>query len=303
MSCYRPLEAYRNPLTGEVWIGGNATKSGRFMELPCGRCIGCKLDRARAWSVRIQHEAQLYDSNWFVTWTYRNEDLPGSLSLEYDDFRGMMKRLRERCRGASPGPKGNYPLRFFCAGEYGSLRKRPHFHSIMFNLRTGDEKPLGNGSFSSKLLEDVWQKGNVQLDVVTDQSASYVSGYALKKVYGRNTEYEDVVNLSTGEVTRRRKEFVVMSRKPGIGAWWYERFAADLFPGDQAVVVGRRSKVPGYYWRRYRTEGDPAGVAEVECTRFWRAENMRAESGVERRAVREEVAQRQVDFFNERADL
>lgn len=291
-------------MSGEVWVGSDPTRSGRFLELPCGRCIGCKLDRARAWSVRIVHEAQLYDANWFATFTYDDEHLPKSLGLEYRDFQLMLKRLRKKVRGAAPGPKGNYPLRFFCAGEYGSKRKRPHYHAILFNTRFGDEKSYMNGSYYSSTLEKLWGLGHVQLDAVTPASASYVSGYALKKVYGTTEAYEDVVSRKTGEVTSRRKEFVTMSRRPGLAAWWYERYRGDLFPVDAAVEHGgKRSKVPRYYWDRFRGEGDPVVIEELLERRYERAQEQIGESSPERRAVREEYSERMLEVFAEREDL
>lgn len=301
MSCYRPLRAHRS-VAGEVWIGYDPTRDGRAFEVPCGRCIGCKLDRARAWSVRITHEAQLYDSNWFATLTYRDEDLPESRSLEYRHFQLFMKRLRKKLRGDVEGPEGNYPLRFFCAGEYGGRTGRPHFHAILFNLRLGDEVRYQNGTSRSRVIEDLWSLGDVQLDAVNQRTAAYVAGYSLKKVHGQaaREHYEDVVDLRTGELTGRRPEFVVMSRRPGIGAWWYRRYAGDLFPEDHAIVDGKRWKVPTYYWRRFREEADPIVVEALEHRRFLRAQEQIEESSVERRAVREEVAERRQEFFAER---
>jgi len=303
VSCLSPLAANRCPETGAVWIGSDPTRSGRPLQVPCGKCIGCRLDRARAWSVRIVHEAKLYRSNWFATFTYRDEDLPKSCSLEYPDFQAMMKRLRERVSGDEAGPKGGHPLRFFVAGEYGSARLRPHFHAVLFNLRTGDETRLQNESFRSSLLEEVWRKGTVDLRPVTPQRASYVSGYALKKVRSRGTHYEDVVDTSTGELLSRRKEFVEMSRRPGIGAWFYEKFAGDLFPVDYAVVEGKRNKVPRYYWEKFRLLGDPADVERIEEARVDRAELRRDDSTPERRLVRAEYLERMVAASESRLDL
>lgn len=301
MSCYHPLRAHRS-IGGEVWIGYDPTRDGRAFEVPCGRCIGCKLDRARAWSVRITHEAQLYDRNWFATFTYSDEALPASRSLEYRDFQLFMKRLRKKLRGDVGGPEGGYPLRFFCAGEYGGRTGRPHYHAVLFNTRFGDEVRLQNGRSSSRIVEELWSHGNVVLDSVNQSTAAYVAGYSLKKVYGPRARehYEDVVNLRTGELTSRRPEFVTMSRRPGIGAWWYQRFAGDLFPVDHAVVDGKRWKVPNYYWYRFRDEAEPSLVEELQERRFERAAEQIAESTPERRSVREEVAVRRQAMFSER---
>lgn len=301
MSCYRPLKAHYRP--GAVpKLGTDPHGDARVMEWPCGRCIGCKLDHARMWSIRITHEAQLYDSNLFLTLTYDQEHLPPSLGLEYDDYRGFMKRLRARLRGVSEGPDGRRPIRFFVAGEYGGRTGRPHWHAILFNVAFPDSEKFQNGTLRSQLCEDLWQRGNVVIGAVNSRSAAYVAGYTLKKARGRRGEdyYEDTVNPVTGEIGRRRREFVVMSRKPGIGAWWYARFGADLFPVDHAVMEGRQHKVPRYYWERYKLEADGAKVDELQHKRYLRAMEHRCDSTPERRAVREEVAEARSKMFGER---
>lgn len=302
MSCYRPLEAYRSVPGGEVWIGPDPTRSGRALQLPCGRCVGCRLDRARAWSVRIVHESKLYEWNWFVTLTYRDEDLPKSRSLEYPHFQGMLKRLRARVDGDREGPGGRKPLRFFVAGEYGPRTLRPHFHAVLFNLRLPDARVMHNGSYSSKLLEEVWNRGSVDVQNLTQERASYVSGYALKKLRGRGRYYEDVVDGSTGEIFPRRKEFIEMSRRPGIGRWFYDRYGSDLFPLDFAIVDGKRNKVPRYYWEMFRRSADGGLVEQLEEARFERASLRRDESTPERLALREEYSEAMLGR-SERMDL
>lgn len=290
MSCLKPLEAYRDR-HGLVKIGRGGSFAVEDFYVSCGRCTGCKMDRARSWAIRISHEASLYDVSRFATFTYSDKYVPASGSLEYGDFQRFMKRLRKRLKGASPGPEGNYPLRFFCAGEYGSKRKRPHFHAIMFNLRMPDERLYENGSYHSELLESLWMKGTVRLDPVNARTAAYVAGYSLKKVYGsRARNHYDVVSLETGEVVQeRRAEFVAMSLKPGIGAWWYRRFRADMFPGDFAVMDGKKWKTPRYYWEKFKGDGDPLVVEELAYERYLRAQFRREDETPERRAVRLEV--------------
>lgn len=274
----------------------------RFMELPCGRCIGCKLDRARSWAIRITHEAQLYDSNLFLTLTYSEQCIPRNFSLEYADFSGFMKRLRRRLSGVTRLPDGRLPIRFFCCGEYGGQTKRPHYHAILFNARFPDMVGLANGTFRSNLCEELWQKGNVVIGSVNGRSAAYVAGYTLKKVHGRAAaeHYEDVVDIGTGELISRRPEFVVMSRRPGIGAGWYEKFGSDVFPGDKAVHDGKVHKVPRYYFEKFKRVGDAGVVESILEERYRRASEKPEESTPERRAVREEVALRRSEMFGGR---
>lgn len=304
MSCFRPLAAYSYAEGGKrvVKLLGNsvAPTSGGVIELPCGKCVGCRLERARAWSIRIGHEAQCWDSNLFVTFDYSPEHLR-SWSLYYPDFQGFMRRLRKKYGGVSVSPRGGRPLRFFVAGEYGEQYGRPHWHAILFNLHLPDEEEYKNGTFRSTNLERLWGMGNCVIGRVTPQSAAYVAGYTQSKAYGRPEAYEDLVDSGTGEVGSRRPEFCVMSRDPGIGAFWYDRFSGDLFPHDSAVQDGKEFKVPRYYVERLKREF-PLKGEEVAYGRYLRAKEVDPlESSEERRAVREEVAQARVSLFSERS--
>lgn len=313
MACFRPMVAHRDRVTGETALGYRLADTGDCLSLPCGRCVGCKLERASAWATRITHEASLYDSNLFVTLDYRPDALPASRSLEYEDFQRFMKRLRRRYRGVS-APRvegvefkaGFRPIRFFASGEYGDRFKRPHWHAILFNLVLPDAERYQNGTLRSEELEAIWGKGRCVIGEVTPASAAYVAGYTIKKAHGaaaRAAAY-DVVDERTGEVLfERRPEFCVMSRRPGIGAWWYDRFHRDLFPGggeSRAVVEGQERKVPRYYINRL-IERDPLSAEEVAYVRFQRAlEVPLEESSPQRLQVREEVARARQEFFSQR---
>jgi len=297
VSCYSPLKAFKTP-AGEVRIG-IAPGDCYSLELPCGRCVGCKQDRARAWSIRITHEASLYDANRYVTLTYAPEAMPASLSLEYEHFQGFMKRLRRRVSGVTALPDGGRPIRFFCAGEYGEQLRRPHWHAILFNMRFPDEVPYQAGKymkFRSVIAEELWALGFVDIGTVTPASAAYVAGYCLEKKYGASAadHYEDVVNVETGELSSRRREFARMSLRPGIGALWYQRFKGDLFPADHAVQDGKAYKVPRYYLQLLERTADPTLVEEIKYRRFLKAAEQPEESTPERRAVRCELAERKL---------
>jgi len=293
VSCFHPLQAFRTP-GGDVCIGAVVPGDCWKLELPCGRCIGCKQDRARAWMLRIQHEAQLYDSNVFVTLTYSDSTLPASRSLEYPHFQGFMKRLRYHLEGVSALPDGSKPIRFFVAGEYGDANLRPHWHAILFNCRFPDTRQMLHGKLVSAQLEELWGLGFADLGAFTPARAAYVAGYTRKKVHGSRAadHYEDVVNVRTGELSSRRPEFAQMSRAPGIGALWFQRFAGDLFPRDRAVADGKEWKVPRFYLERWKRTADPALVEEILHARYLKAQESREENTPERRAVREELALR-----------
>jgi len=308
MSCYRPLPAYQDAAGDAPRVGYWAGEQGRKLELPCGHCTGCRLDRRSEWATRCVHECQLYDRNLFVSMDYAPEHLPLSLSLEYKDMQGWLRRVRKDMRGVSAGPNGKYPIRFFLSGEYGPQTKRPHWHVILFNAWFLDSQQLWNGTWRSTQAEKLWPYGRVVIGEVNAASIAYVAGYTTDKFYGRDAadHYEDVVNVSTGAITARRPELVSMSRRPGIGCWWYERFSSDLFgrvgsAHDLAIREGKKRKVPLYYYRKFQSDGDPNSVEEVREARIARAAEVDlSESSVERRAAREEAAFRKMRTMQRR---
>lgn len=81
MSCFHPQNAVVlgiDPQTGKKalkFFGDDVTGSIRFpskeiIQLPCGQCIGCRIDRSRQWANRCMLELQYHDSAYFVTLTY-----------------------------------------------------------------------------------------------------------------------------------------------------------------------------------------------------------------------------------------
>lgn len=288
MSCYRPMSAYRTP-EGEVKLGV-APGDCEPLRLPCGRCTGCIWSRRRAWQLRLMHEAMGHTESVVATLTYSDEHVPSSLSLEYSDFQGFMKRLRKARLDWRAGREGSRAIRFFVAGEYGGDTKRPHFHAVLFNCWFPDQVRRGRYMYSDK-ADALWARGRVVLDSVTPASAGYVAGYAGKKKFGKRGKdyYEDVVDVRTGELSSRRPEFLKMSLKPGIGGRFYERFGEDLWRGDFAVQDGQKYSVPRYYFERLKRV-DPARAEEISYRRFVRAKEYdRSEETPERRAVREAV--------------
>ena len=77
MACYKPLSAWRNPSdpTGQLLfsyhtIGGSAQHAERTcLKIPCGQCVGCRLEYSRQWAVRCCHESSLHIFNCFITQT------------------------------------------------------------------------------------------------------------------------------------------------------------------------------------------------------------------------------------------
>lgn len=245
MACTRPVA---------VKGGRKGSLSTFATELvPCGNCLGCDLERSRQWAVRCMHEAQLHRDNAFVTLTYDEEHLPPAGSLDRRAFPLFMKRLRKEAGR----------VRVFYCGEYGEELGRPHYHACLFGwwpddaVQAGDRG--GHAVYRSARLQRLWPFGFSELGSVTFDSAAYVARYVVKKVRGEAAaEHYTAVDVATGEVFVREPEFAQMSRRPGIGAGWFDRFGEELEPDGTVIESGKEVPMPRYYRKLMDVESPEA---------------------------------------------
>nr|DAF45894.1 MAG TPA: Replication associated protein [Microviridae sp. ctkQD1] len=240
MACYRPLQAWRLS-NGSVTFTerGDCIKT---LEIPCGRCIGCRLDRAAQWAARVMHEAKSHKANCFITLTYEKT----GPSLNYPDFQKFIRKLRKstRCK-----------IRYYMCGEYGDINLRPHFHAALFGIDFRQDRypwkksDAGMQTYRSPTLENIWTHGQSNIGDLTYESAAYIARYVLKKISGPPAEsHYATIDEETGEITHRKAEFTHMSLKPGIGASWFDRYGeSDVFRHDRVVTGRHFSKTPKYY--------------------------------------------------------
>lgn len=274
-----------------------AKSAGVALTVPCGQCMGCRLERSRQWAVRMMQEASLHEQNCFVTLTYSPAFLPPYGSLVVSDFQKFMKRLRKEITPRK--------VRFFHAGEYGEKLGRPHYHACLFGFDFDDRVPFTmrgeHRVCRSQLLERLWPFGISEVGSLTFESAAYVARYVTKKVTGRAAEdHYGVVDGVTGEVVQLQPEYATMSRRPGIGAEWYSRYGKEVYPTDEVVMRGRSMKPPRAYDVRLEKE-DPTLFAKVKEKRLLeRAARGLKDSTAKRLAVREEVTKSRVGTFNTR---
>lgn len=222
------------------------------ISIPCGRCTGCKLERSRQWAVRCMHEASLHQDNCFITLTYSNDHLPVDYSVHPRDLQLFFKRLRKQLFPTK--------IRFFACGEYGETNLRPHYHALIFGHSPQDKTlyettPRGDRLYLSKSLQKSWPFGLVMVGALTFESAAYTARYAMKKQTGPQAEtYYLRQHPLHGFICRVRPEFLNMSRRPGIGAEWINKFRPEVFPSDSVLVRERLVKPPRYYLNQLSEE-------------------------------------------------
>lgn len=233
-----------------------------FIEIPCGQCIGCRLEYSRQWANRCLMELGYHKSSYFVTLTYDDEHVPLTyyagendeaqplLTLCKRDVQLFMKRLRKAL------PEQN--IRYFLAGEYGSKTFRPHYHAIIFGLELNDLVFYKNGPdakyqyYNSDTVQRAWSVrdengvleplGFAVVGQVTWEACAYTARYIMKKHKGESVSFYDDHNLVP--------EFTLMSRKPGIGRHYYDD-NPNLYDYDYINIKtekgGRKFKPPRYF--------------------------------------------------------
>lgn len=264
MACFHPLTAWQ--LEGGEVVFSERGKVRRELTLPCGQCVGCRLERSRQWALRCLHEAQMHECNSFITLTYSEESLPPSGSLVYRDFQLFMKRLRKVFPGA----------RFYMCGEYGERTKRPHYHACLFGVDFPDKREFmrtssGSIIYTSATLVRLWPHGHSSIGDVNFESAAYVARYVMKKATGSLAKQSySRVDPDTGEMFEVEPEFNRMSLKPGIGARWFHKYRSDVYPVDQVFVHGMGVNPPKFYDKLLK-EVDPDLYESLEVPRYQRA--------------------------------
>jgi hypothetical protein len=205
------------------------------------------MEKARQWGLRCLHEKKMWENSVYVTLTYNDEFLPEGGSLCLRDVQLFLKRLRRERKSCELNP-----VRFFLGGEYGEDNGRPHYHCLLFNCCFRDMlfysyNKRGEPLFISAQLSRLWPYGFATIGAVTFDSAVYCAKYALKKVSGDPAKAHYEFIDEDGVVFDRRPEFAIMSRRPGIGFAYYEKFGQEVRDHDSVVVDGREVRPPRYY--------------------------------------------------------
>lgn len=235
------------------WFPAPASDLGNYKKvaymsytIPCGQCIGCRLDYSRQWANRLMLELSDHDPDdcWFLTLTYDDEHVPKSanidtgeltLTLNKRDVQLFHKRLRKEFDSKK--------VRFFLAGEYGEKTSRPHYHGIYFSLHLEGfdptdprnvwcKTPQGFTLYHWSRLDEIWSNGRVIIAPVTWDTCAYTARYVCKKLTGPLAEYYETFGLVP--------EFSLMSRKPGIARNWYENL--DEFDPTKKISIATTTK-------------------------------------------------------------
>lgn len=244
-----------------------------FQTVACGQCLGCRMERARQWAVRIMHETRLHDDALFLTLTYSDQHLPPAGTLVKKHPQLFFKKLRKKIQPRK--------IRYFMCGEYGGKFGRPHYHVILWGYRFPDMKFFTNSGenplYTSQILDDLWEYGHCQIGSVSYDSARYVAKYCTEKLTGElgKNEYE---------ATGRIPPYSTQSTKPGIGHDFLEKFGDDVYNYDEVLMNGFPGKPPRYY-DKILERTDPERYAENKRSRKKRAQELHPDRLIARETI------------------
>lgn len=315
MPCYHPITAFARTPPGStkkeivfpladgldhMWSNGHLYNEK--LKLPCGQCLGCRLEYSRQWAMRCFFEAKQWQHNYFVTLTYNGEHVPIKprsidpdtgevldptpvMTLVKDDVRAFVKRLREMFRHKY----GHTGIRFYLCGEYGPLHSRPHYHLILFNCPLPDlelwNNNNGNSFYISKIIDRAWsvarkdeegkpicdEEGkpifdNLGFSLVSDftfETAAYVARYMLKKHKGKDAKFYEEAGI--------QPEFTLCSRRPGLAYEYFDNNKHHIYNFDEVVLNKGSGKVlrcqPPKYFDRLFDIDNPDELAIIKDKR------------------------------------
>lgn len=216
-------------------------KKGEWIEVPCGHCLACRLNKQLEWATRLQHESIFHEDCIFLTLTIDPIHYK-SYGASKRDAQLFMKRLREYV--------GYNKIRYYICSEYGDLHHRAHYHIILYGIGI-DNDVFYSKSYSSrrkgwwcycKAWRDIEKNpiGHCFVQIPDVSTFSYVAKYITKRKTGKQArEYY--------ALTGRNPEFALMSKRPGIGRLYCELNRAKLLREQFVRFKGHKVKMPRYY--------------------------------------------------------
>ena len=221
MPCYHPI-SIRSPLKENV-----------FIDVPCGKCAGCRRSLQDDWYIRFREEEKVSDWVRFVTLTYDDLNCPFGVFDNGEDFfihldlkKDHLQKFLKRCRKTNK-------FKYFAVGEYGSDSKRPHYHILIFGKQ-------------SKMIDyaKYWKYGFVDDCPADPGSFRYVTKYLLKGS-----------KVPPGSPPT----FSIMSKRPAIGIDFLNKINISMYDDGYENYFYRlgptKKKLPRFFRKKLRDLG------------------------------------------------
>lgn len=151
----------------------------QYVPIGCGKCIECKKQKARSWSIRLQEEIRTNTTGKFVTLTFTNEsiaelakEIEGAEGYELDNAIATLavRRFLERWRKKHTTSVKHWLVTELGQGKHGKYQgtENLHMHGIIFTNHVQD-------------ITTIWKYGYVFVgNYVNDKTINYSVKYFTK---------------------------------------------------------------------------------------------------------------------------
>lgn len=220
------------------------------LEVPCGYCHSCQKSYNNQYRIRLLYELRKYPSGTclFVTLTFDDDNLKKFSRDTNKAVRLFLDRLRKDY---------GKQIRHWFVCEFGTLRGRPHYHGILFNV----PQALIDGYDSDvpghhPLLASRWKYGFVFVGYVSDETCSYITKYVTKSINGDKVRPRIVSSFGIGSNyfgteesslhklgNQRYQPFMVLNGfQQAMPRYYYNKIFSDV--DKQNMIVGRLINPP-----------------------------------------------------------
>ena len=209
------------------------------LEVPCGKCIGCRIAKRKEWSLRMLHELTYHPQSSFITLTYDDYNSPSDNSLKNGIYSYLSKDSEKKSRERR--------IKYFACGEYGGQTMRPHYHAILFG--SGLTREDKNRVIDCWPLCD-WTKPSIRKNsfgLAEPDSIRYVAQYIDKKFTG-DLANEIYVNQGIEPVFRLLSQ--------GIGLQYALDNKSQIEELSYITLKGVKHSVPRYYIKKLDLDVD-----------------------------------------------
>lgn len=214
----------------------------RFINVPCGRCMCCRVSRTSSLQFLLDKELQDYYSRGrgasFVTFTYNDDCIPissrGYVTLRRRDLQNFIKNVRRQID--YHGDVLAKDFKYVACGENGDKFGRPHYHVVFLGLTDYQVR-----EYSRKC----WKYGLVDIRPLRAGAFRYVLKYITK-------------SYNTPQIKALRSRcavespFIVHSRY--IGKHWIDTHLKDIVQSGFTYKTKGISKLYPKHVRQYVTQ-------------------------------------------------
>lgn len=279
-----------------IWMTSKGGVKHRLV-VPCGNCVDCQNSKRAQLVARCKYEYKDNSFVYFITFTYTDfnlvklyyrkdyiinrrdfivrhlQQVKGKV-FAYDRFllnKDHAKELVVNIRQFFKRKFLNLFPKYYLTGEYGKISHRPHLHALLFFNKSLQLDYL------KTTLQNLWKKGNVDVEVANDACINYVAKHQVKQDDGSKFQRK----LAPIFFLQSHKIGLCMKDDPDVISNWNKHLRFGRIPNTPYKYA-----LPRYIVKYYKPEGyNDDELHEMEVTGYRRLQETLSMQGVDLKHV------------------